>query len=115
MKLTVYKNTYGYSTLCKNKDQNGNEQKCYLNIQFKRGLEPSGEKTVMNIEDGFFSCYKDKNGNVLPKLVVMAWYPDDSHSNYVEAPKEDYGTPLADLQEQNKGIVEMVSVDDLPF
>ena len=30
MRLTVYKNQYGYSTLCKNKDQNGNEQKCYI-------------------------------------------------------------------------------------
>lgn len=111
MKLTVYKNTYGYSTLCKNKDQNGNEQKCYLNIQFKRGLEPSGEKTVMNIEDGFFSCYRDKNGNTLPKLVVMAWYPDEKYSNTVE-----YTDPSWVVEEEkDKGVVEMVSVDDLPF
>lgn len=109
MKLTVYKNTYGYSTLCKNKDQNGNEQKCYLNIQFKRGLEPSGEKTVMNIEDGFFSCYRDKNGNVLPKLVVMAWYPEENYTNINQPETVIYDEPV------DKGIVEMVSVDDLPF
>ena len=132
MKLTVYKNQYGYSTLCKNKDQNGNEQKCYMSVQFKRGLEPCGDKAHIEIEDGFFSCYTDRNGNVFPKLVIMAWYPDDSRDDYREPVGFNNISTIEESElEPDKGYVQgggdiydewqkdhkapSVSFDDLPF
>lgn len=107
MKLTVYKNQYGYATLCKGKDKEGNDQKCYMSVQFKRGLEPSGEKTYLEVEDAFFSCYADRNGNIIPKLVIMAWYADD-RDDYVERQEEKPEEPV----EAQKPYV---SFDDLPF
>lgn len=66
MKLTVYKNQYGFSTLAKN-----GEDKMYVSIQFKKGNEPQGERATIEIKDAFFSMYKNKVGIAFPKLVVM--------------------------------------------
>lgn len=112
MKLTIYKGQYGYSTICKNKNRDGSEIKCYLNVQFKRGLEPSGEKTYIEVEDAFFSCYADRDGNIIPKLVVMAWYPDirDEYDN-------GYTTSEITTVEEKQtpsSIIE-IDTDDLPF
>lgn len=68
MKLTVYKNQFGFSTLAKNGDV-----KIYIPVQFKKGSEPTGEKATVKIEDGFFSNYTDKNGLTKPKLVIMQY------------------------------------------
>ena len=68
MKLTVYKNQYGFSTLAKNGDV-----KIYIPVQFKKGLEPTGEKAEIKIENAFFSNYTDKNGLTKPKLVIMEY------------------------------------------
>ena len=66
MKLTVFKNQYGFSTLAKN-----GEDKMYIQVQFKKGQEPNLEKARINIKDAFFSMYKNKAGFAFPKLVVM--------------------------------------------
>ena len=50
MKLRVYKNQYGFSTLAKN-----GEDKMYIQIQFKKGNEPTTDKTDIIIKDAFFS------------------------------------------------------------
>lgn len=68
MKLTVFKNQYGFSTLAKNGDD-----KMYISVQFKKGNEPTEEKARINIEDAFFSMYKNKVGLAFPKLVVMKY------------------------------------------
>jgi RecA/RadA recombinase len=69
MKLTVYKNQFGFSTLAKNGDV-----KIYIPVQFKQGIaEPEGEKAEIELEDAFFSNYTDKNGLTKPKLIVMQY------------------------------------------
>ena len=68
MKLRVYKNQYGYSTLAKN-----GEDKMYVQIQFKKGTEPSTDTTDIIIKDAFFSMYKNKQGLAFPKLVILSY------------------------------------------
>ena len=83
MKINVYKGQYGYSTLCKN-----GEDKVYLQVQFKREIEPTEERLKIDIKDGFFSAYKNKNGDVIPKLVVMQYEVEGEENNVM--PEEDY-------------------------
>ena len=68
MKLRAYKNQYGFSTLAKN-----GEDKMYIQIQFKKGNEPSTDTTDIIIKDAFFSMYKNKQGLAFPKLVIMEY------------------------------------------
>lgn len=89
MKLTVYKNQYGFSTLAKNGDV-----KIYVPVQFKKGSEPTGEKAEIKIEDAFFSNYTDKNGLTKPKFVIMQY--------------QDLGVTTTEY-------TDMFGSDDLPF
>lgn len=68
MKLRVYKNQYGYSTLAKNGDD-----KMYISVQFKKGTEPTTDTTDIIIKDAFFSMFKNKQGLAFPKLVIMEY------------------------------------------
>lgn len=68
MKITVYNGQYGFSTLAKN-----GEDKMYIQVQFKKGTEPMGDSARIDIKEGFFSMYKDKNGLAKPKLVIMEY------------------------------------------
>jgi hypothetical protein len=99
MKLTVFKNQYGYSTLAKN-----GEDKMYLSVQFKKGQEPSSDKARIKIEDGFFSMYKNKVGLAFPKLVVMSYTVEENE----QQSKLDY-VPFADSD------VPSFDDSDLPF
>jgi hypothetical protein len=92
MKLKVFKGQYGFSTLAKN-----GEDKMYIQVGFKKGQEPNSEKATIEMEDGFFSMYKNKVGIAFPKLVVM---------KYVEL---DEGQPVS-----NNEMLESYP-DDLPF
>jgi hypothetical protein len=65
MQIKVYKNQYGYSTLCRN-----GEDKMYLSVQFKKGNGPKEDKATIKINEGFFSMYKNV-GIAFPKLVIM--------------------------------------------
>ena len=85
MKLTVFKNQYGFSTLAKN-----GEDKMYISVQFKRGSEPEGEKARIKINDAFFSMYKNKAGFAFPKLVVMDYTIEDQNENMGYSFKGDY-------------------------
>lgn len=88
MKLTVYKNQYGFSSLAKNGDV-----KIYIPIQFKKGQEPLGEKAEIKIENAFFSNYTDKNGLTKPKLVIME-YQELGATTTTEYNFEDDGLPF---------------------
>lgn len=68
MKLRVYKNQYGFSTLAKN-----GEDKMYIQIQFKKGNEPTTDTADIIIKNAFFSMYKNKQGLPFPKLVIMEY------------------------------------------
>lgn len=92
MKLTIFKNQYGYSTLAKN-----GEDKMYIQVQFKKGSEPTQDKSRIEVEDAFFSMYKNKAGFSFPKLVIM---------KYIEL---EEGQPVS-----NNEMLESYP-DDLPF
>ena len=89
MKLTVFKNQYGYSTLAKN-----GEDKMYIQVQFKKGSEPTQDKSRIDIVDGFFSMYKNKAGLSFPKLVVMSYVTEDEQNNTQQ--QNDYFPPMDD-------------------
>jgi len=86
MKIYVYKNIYGWQTIAKN-----GEDKMYLDVQFKKGMDPQEDYCQIEILDAFFSMYKNKQGLARPKLVIM---------NYQVILKNDN---------------EEISNDDLPF
>lgn len=87
MKLTVFKNQYGFSTLAKN-----GEDKMYIQVHFKKGKEPGLEKARINIKDGFFSMYKNKEGVKCPKLVVMDYEVVEENNTQ----QNDYVPPFDD-------------------
>ena len=68
MKLRVYKNQYGFSTLAKN-----GEEKMYVQIQFKKGTEPTTDTTDIIIKNAFFSLFKNKQGLAFPKVGIMGY------------------------------------------
>jgi hypothetical protein len=99
MKLRVYKNQYGFRTLAKN-----GEDKMYIQIQFKKGIEPTADTTDIIIKNAFFSMYKNKQGLAFPKLVIMEYE--------IEGQKTDEQIEREGIMnEQNYSI----NNDDLPF
>ena len=100
MKLRVYKNQYGFSTLAKN-----GEDKMYVQIQFKKGTEPTADTADIIIKDAFFSMYKNKQGLAFPKLVIMEYE--------IEGQKTDEQIEREGIQ--NEQYYEEESSDSLPF
>lgn len=100
MKLRVYKNQYGYSTLAKNGDD-----KMYISVQFKKGNEPDMDKIDIIIKDAFFSLFKNKHGLAFPKLVIMD-YDIQSDKEYEQIERDGI---------QNEQDYEDNSLDSLPF
>ena len=90
MKIYVNKGNYGWQTRAVN-----GEDKMYIDIQFKKGEEPSDDFCQIEIKDAFFYMYKTKVGLAKPKLVIMS---------YEKINKEDVS---------NDEIV--LSDDELPF
>lgn len=98
MKLRVYKNQYGYSTLARN-----GEDKLYIQIQFKKEIEPQTDVTDIIIKDAFFSLFKNKNGFTFPKLVILSY---------------EIGGQKTDEQIEREGIIyeqDYNPSSDLPF
>ena len=71
-KTIIFKNEYGYTTSVSKKNQDGSYDKMYLSIQLPKGTEVEN-KTIIDIQEGFLSFYKDKNGIAKPKIVVMKY------------------------------------------
>lgn len=83
MEVNIFKNQYGYSTIARN-----GEDKMYIQVQFKKDLEPSFEKGKIKIHDGFFSMYKNKNGYAMPKVVVMNYEQVKNEEEKIEETEE---------------------------
>lgn len=94
-KLYIYKGQYGYSTLIKNQDD-----KLYIQVQFKKNNEPTQDKVQIDIKDGFVSFYKTNTGLAKIKYVVLDY-------EIVEAQGDAYEDPFVNSVE--------VSDDGLPF
>lgn len=91
MKIYVNKSNYGWQTRAVN-----GENKMYIDVQFKKGMEPDSTFCQIELKDAFFSMYKNKQGLAKPKLVVM---------DYEKTSKEEY------KQEEQFDI----APSDLPF
>ena len=77
--MKIFKGKYGFSISANSKNQDGTENKCYLDVQFKKGYEPLNDlegNLIFEEKTGarrncFLSSYRKKDGTVIPKLVVM--------------------------------------------
>lgn len=108
MKLRVFKNQYGFSTLAKNKNTG---DKMYISVQFTQGTEPNLEKADIKIKNAFFSMYKNKAGFSFPKLVIMDYEVTEENKPDFEENKPDYVPPFT-----NNDVPAFTDDDDdLPF
>ena len=120
--MKIYKGQYGWKTTAHSKNQDGSENKFYLDVQFKKGSEPVAEETdgkfIFRTDDGterecFFSSYRKNDGTVVPKMVVLdARYPK------VERPleKKPMQTTLSGSGRDVTGHVDVeIDPDELPF
>ena len=88
MKIYVNKSQYGWQTQAKN-----GEEKMYIDVNFKKGTEPEEQFLRIDIKDGFFSMYKNKQGLPKPKLVIIE-YEKISKENYKQ---EEFDIAPSDL------------------
>lgn len=84
MKIYVSKTQYGWQTQAKN-----GEDKMYLDINFKKGIEPEEQFLQIDITDGFFSMYKNKQGLPKLKLVIMEYEKVNKEEQYEISSKDD--------------------------
>ena len=66
MEIYINKGIYGWQTIAKN-----NDDKMYIDVVFKKDIEPDDTYLKIKINRGFFSMYKTKTGLVKPKLIIM--------------------------------------------
>lgn len=71
----IFKSDFRYSTAISKKNQEGNYERMYLNVQLPKGVELEN-KTFIEITKGFLSFYTDKNGLSKVKVVVMEFQED---------------------------------------
>ena len=81
-KVVLYKNAYGYSIPCANKREN---LKTYMNAKFYDCTPPDNNCEVY-INEGGFGCYKNKNGNTIPTVIIKDYtivrvFEDNATSN----------------------------------
>lgn len=70
--MKVFKTRYGWSTKIYNK-YNDVESTMYMDVQFKKGEEPTGNKATIDIKKFFMSCYSLKDGTVKPKIIITEY------------------------------------------
>lgn len=123
--MKIFKGKYGWSTSAHSKDKDGNEIKCYLDTQFKKGTEPIIEAIegdlIFREKDGtewtaFFSSYMKQNV-ALPKIVLMpaGSKPREIPKN-VQSPlmgSDDRDIFHRKPQDQPQDVV--IDTDELPF
>lgn len=87
-KTMIFKNEKGmYSTALSTKNAEGKYENMYIAVNFKKGIELEN-KTLIDVEKGFLSFYKDKNGMAHIKLIIMEF---STNSNETEnTTVEDY-------------------------
>lgn len=93
-KTMIFKSDKGYSTSISNKKEDGTYENMYLTINFKKGVELENQ-TKIDIKNGFFSFYTNKEGRKIPKIIVTE-FETDSIENIpeVNVVDEDLGLPF---------------------
>lgn len=123
--MKIFKSKYGWSASAHSRDKDGNEIKCYEDVNFKKGTEPMLEsiegELIFREKSGkewtaFLSSYM-KQGQALPKIVLM---PMGAKPR--EIPQRVQGRLMGNddrdifhrkAQEQPQEVV--ISDDELPF
>lgn len=68
--VTIFKNEQGnYSTSISNKKEDGTYENMYISVQFKKGVVIPN-KTKIDVDNGFLSFFKTKEGMPKVKLVI---------------------------------------------
>lgn len=102
-KTMIFKSEYGYSTAISKKNQNGEYERMYVQIQLPKEAVIEN-KTMIEITNGFLSFYHTKEG--LPKLkIVVMEYTTNEEEKYKKEERE------AIQNEQNYNYLS----SDLPF
>ena len=80
-----YENGISYSTTISNKNIEGKYENMYVIVQMPKGTNLES-KTSINITNGFMSNYKDRNGLMKIKLVVLDYdiEPEEKPSEYTQ-------------------------------
>lgn len=107
MKLVISKNkdNTGYYSKITN-EYNNEKTEMYLSIQLGKNV---GELEYGMYEvDGFFSCYKGKDGSVKPKLIVTSAKPTTKYEKK-ETPKEEVKEETTDPFEE---FGEQINIED---
>lgn len=89
-KVKVYKGKYGYSCSISNKQQDGDYDNMFIQLQLPKGIEPV-DRTIIEITRGFLSFYRTKDGKQVPKIVVLEIKQDEPKQ------EENYFTSESDL------------------
>ena len=114
--MKIFKSKYGWSTSAHSKNQDGTENKVYVDVQFPKDREPQGEtlegklilKTASRESECFLSSYKRKDGTMQIKLVVMGNKATIEQTSLTGTDKDVVGHIVHD----NKVVIE---TEDLPF
>ena len=95
----VYKSDkgYGYSTSISNKNMEGKYERMYININFKKGNEPTSNQTRIRIDNGFLTFNVGKDGTKWIKIMVL---------DYVE---------IGDMAIEQEAASLEIAPTDLPF
>ena len=123
--MKIFKDKYGnWETTAHFTTPSGAQVKNYIEIAFKKGSEPVGEETegelIFRHPDGterpcFFSGYQKKNGEIVPKLVILM--PNKFAEPKVDTPKS-VQTSLTGTRETVDGHIDdelIIDEKDLPF
>ena len=89
-KVKVYRGRYGYSCSISNKQQDGDYDNMFIQLQLPKGIEPV-DRTIIEITRGFLSFYRTKDGKQVPKIVVLEIKQDEPKQ------EENYFTSESDL------------------
>lgn len=103
-KTMIFKNDYGYSCTISKKNQDGEYERMYVQLQLPKDVELEN-KTIIDITNGFLSFFKTKDGLSKIKIVVME-FETDAEQKYVQEEREAI---------QNEEVYGIGSPDDLPF
>ena len=86
----IFRGKYGYSCSISNKQQDGNYDNMFIQLQLPKGIEPV-DRTIIEITRGFLSFYRTKDGKQVPKIVALEIKQDEPKQ------EENYFTSESDL------------------
>lgn len=79
----IFRGKYGYSCSISNKQQDGNYDNMFIQLQLPKGIEPV-DRTIIEITRGFLSFYRTKDGKQIPKIVALEIKQDEPKQETVE-------------------------------